>query len=116
MDDAPPEYDGPPDDYGPDDFAPSDFAPAARRAKPSGPSKGRVPPHNLAAEESLLGAMLLSRTAIDIASESVAPSDFYKPAHGHIYEAITSLSARGEPVDPVNVADELARHDPPDAA
>jgi replicative DNA helicase len=70
-----------------------------------------VPPHNLDAEESLLGAMLLSRTAIDVASESVSASDFYKPAHGHVYEAITSLSAQGEPVDPVTVADELARHD-----
>jgi replicative DNA helicase len=55
--------------------------------------------------------MLLSRTAIDVASESVSASDFYKPAHGHVYEAITSLSAQGEPVDPVTVADELARHD-----
>lgn len=105
MDDAPPDYDEPPYDDGP----------PARRAGSGAPTKGRVPPHNLAAEESLLGAMLLSRTAIDIASESVAPSDFYKPAHGHIYEAITSLSARGEPVDPVTVADELSRHDLLDA-
>ena len=35
--------------------------------------------------------------------------DFYKPAHGHIFEAITSLSAAGEPADPVTVADELRR-------
>jgi replicative DNA helicase len=111
MDDAP-EYDGPPDDY--------DDRPPRRSSGSSGGGggrggAGRVPPHNLAAEESLLGAMLLSRTAIDVASESVAPSDFYKPAHGHIYEAITSLSAQGEPVDPVTVADELARHDLLDA-
>jgi len=108
MDDAPP-YDGPPDD---------DFDRPRRSGSGSGAgggARGRVPPHNLAAEESLLGAMLLSRTAIDVASESVSPSDFYKPAHGHIYEAITSLSAQGEPVDPVTVADELARHDVLDA-
>lgn len=72
---------------------------------------GRVPPHNLDAEESLLGAMLLSRTAIDVASESLSPDDFYKPSHGHIYDAITSLSAQGEPVDPVTVAEELRRAD-----
>ena len=72
---------------------------------------GRVPPHNLAAEESLLGAMLLSRTAIDVASESVGAGDFYKPAHGHIYDAITSLSSQGEPVDPVTVAEALRRAD-----
>ena len=55
--------------------------------------------------------MLLSRTAIDVASESVSPDDFYKPAHGHIYDAITALSAEGQPVDPVTVAEELRRHD-----
>ena len=87
-----------------DDGPPPDFdAPAPRR--------GRVPPHDLDAEESLLGAMLLSRTAIDVASEVVTADAFYKPAHGHIFEAVTSLAARGEPVDPVTVADELRRHD-----
>ncbi|MGI8757655.1 MAG: replicative DNA helicase [Acidimicrobiales bacterium] len=80
-------------------------------ANMGGGRAGRVPPHNLTAEESLLGAMLLSRTAIDVASESVGSSDFYKPAHGHIYDAITSLSAQGEPVDPVTVAEELRRAD-----
>jgi replicative DNA helicase len=70
---------------------------------------GRVPPHNLQAEESLLGAMLLSKDAIAVASEVLDAENFYKPAHGHIYEAITSLSAAGEPADPVTVADELRR-------
>jgi replicative DNA helicase len=106
--------DGPPPDY--DDLP----ARVVTRDRPGGggglvrpprPSGGRVPPHNLDAEESLLGAMLLSRAAIDVASESVSPDDFYKPAHGHIYEAITSLSSQGEPVDPVTVAEELRRHD-----
>ena len=66
---------------------------------------GRVPPHNLQAEESLLGAMLLSKDAIAVASELLTADDFYKPAHGHIFEAVTSLSASGEPADPVTVAD-----------
>jgi replicative DNA helicase len=70
---------------------------------------GRRPPHNLQAEESLLGAMLLSKDAIATASEKLLPDDFYKPAHGHVYEAITSLTAAGEPADPVTVADELRR-------
>ena len=70
----------------------------------------RVPPHNLQAEESLLGAMLLSRDAIVAAVEvQLAPEDFYKPSHGHIYEAITSLYSQGEPADPVTVAEELSR-------
>lgn len=70
---------------------------------------GRVPPHNLQAEESLLGAMLLSKDAISIGSERLKADDFYKPAHGHIYDAITTLNAVGEPADPVTVADELGR-------
>ena len=80
----------------------------ARRRQRSG--GGRVPPHNLQAEESLLGAMLLSRDAIAAVAEvRVAPADFYKPTHGHIFEAITSLYERGEPADPVTVAEELSR-------
>src|SRR5829696_2589759 len=70
---------------------------------------GRVPPHNLQAEESLLGAMLLSRDAIAAAVEVVSADDFYKPAHGHVFDAVTSLYSAGEPADPVTVADELRR-------
>jgi replicative DNA helicase len=70
---------------------------------------GRVPPHNLEAEESLLGAMLLSRDAIAAAIERCSPADFYKPSHGQIFGAITSLYAQGEPADAVTVAEELRR-------
>lgn len=77
--------------------------------RPSGPS-GRIPPHNLEAEESLLGAMLISRDAITAAVEArVDAGDFYKPAHGHVFDAIWSLYEQGEPVDPVTVAEELRR-------
>jgi replicative DNA helicase len=71
---------------------------------------GRVPPHNLEAEESLLGAMLLSRDAITAAVEAhVDATDFYKPAHTHVFEAIMALYGQGEPVDPVTVAEALRR-------
>ena len=71
---------------------------------------GRIPPHNLEAEESLVGAMLISRDAITAAVEArVDAGDFYKPAHGHIFDAIWSLYEQGEPVDPVTVAEELRR-------
>jgi len=70
---------------------------------------GRVPPHDIDAEESLLGAMLLSRDAIASAMEMCGAEDFYKPAHGHVFAAISALYARGEPADPVTVADELRR-------
>lgn len=69
----------------------------------------RVPPHNLDAEASLLGAMLLSRDAIASAVETVKADDFYKPAHGHVFDAVLSLYGAGEPADPVTVAEELRR-------
>jgi replicative DNA helicase len=73
---------------------------------------GRVPPHNLEAEESLLGAMMLSKDAIAAALEApVRSEDFYKPAHGHLFEAIQSLYTAAQPVDPVTVAEELRRAD-----
>ncbi|MBC8364204.1 MAG: replicative DNA helicase [Actinobacteria bacterium] len=70
---------------------------------------GRVPPHNLDAEASLLGAMLLSRDAIADALEIVEVDHFYKPSHGHVFDAICSLYASGEPADPVTVAETLTR-------
>jgi replicative DNA helicase len=81
------------------------------RRRRAGESGMRVPPHNLQAEESLLGAMLLSRDAIAAAVETCGPEDFYKPAHGHVFDAVCSLYAQGEPADPVTVADELRRAD-----
>ena len=78
------------------------------RALPGGAAT-RVPPHNLDAEESLLGAMLLRSQAIADAIQLVRSTDFYKPAHAHIFEAISSLYGAGEPVDPVTVAEELKR-------
>ena len=57
--------------------------------------------------------MMLSRDAIAAAVEArVEASDFYKPAHGHIFDAVMSLYGQGEPVDPVTVAEELRRAGP----
>lgn len=77
----------------------------------------RVPPHNTRAEEGLLGAMLVSRDAISAAVESgVNPEDFYKPAHGHIYEAVTDLFGRAQAVDVITVDEHLRRCGHADAA
>jgi replicative DNA helicase len=71
---------------------------------------GVDPPHNLEAEESLIGAMMLSREAVTAAVEAhIEGRDFYKPAHGVIYDAAFMLHSRGEPVDPVTVSEELRR-------
>ncbi len=73
-------------------------------------TRGRVPPHNIDAEESVLGAMLLSRDAIGVVSEmGLNPQDFYRPANRHIFDAIRALYATASPADTVTVADELRR-------
>jgi replicative DNA helicase len=83
-----------------------------RRTDRAGPQRisSRVPPHNLLAEESVLGALLLSRDAIGAASEAgLRPDEFYKPGHQHIFDAIRALYSSGAPVDTITVADELRR-------
>lgn len=80
-----------------------------RRVRSAATGAPRVPPHNLEAEESLLGAMLLSRDAIAVALERCSATDFYKPSHAHVFQAITALYSSGDPADAVTVADELRR-------
>ncbi|MBB5913935.1 replicative DNA helicase [Nocardia transvalensis] len=70
---------------------------------------GRQPPHDMAAEQSVLGGMLLSKDAIADVVEVVRPGDFYRPAHQAVYDAILDLYGRGEPADPVTVAASLDR-------
>jgi replicative DNA helicase len=88
---------------------------ATRPRQPSGPpasttGRGRIPPHNLQAEAALLGATLLSRDALAASAETGLTADeFYKPAHGHIYDAVITLDRRAEAIDAVTVADELTR-------
>ncbi|HWB72560.1 MAG TPA: replicative DNA helicase [Egibacteraceae bacterium] len=69
----------------------------------------RIPPHNLDAEVSVVGSMLLSKNAIAEVGELVGPEDFYRGAHRTMFEAIRALYERGEPVDAVTLADELER-------
>jgi len=69
----------------------------------------RLPPQDIAAEASVLGAMLLSKDAIADVVENLRELDFYRPAHATIYAAILDLYGRGEPVDPVTVAAQLGK-------
>lgn len=66
-----------------------------------------VPPQNLDAEESVLGAMMLSPGAIGAVSEILDAGDFYRESHAKIYRAALALYAKGEPVDAITLVDEL---------
>ena len=66
-----------------------------------------VPPQNLEAEEAVLGAMLLSETAIGSVTEILDASDFYRGSHGTIYRTCLALWSKGEPVDAITLANEL---------
>src|SRR5579884_4251563 len=84
-----------------------------RAADEPGPEFGAVfdrqPPQDLAAEQSVLGGMMLSKDAIADVVEIIRPADYYRPAHEMIHNAILDLYSRGEPADPITVAAELTR-------
>ena len=69
----------------------------------------RTPPQDNEAEQSVLGAMLLSKDAIADCVELITGIDFYRPAHELIFDTVLDLYTRGEPADAVTVAAELAR-------
>ena len=69
----------------------------------------RTPPQAIEAEQSVLGAMMLSKDAIADVIERIRPGDFYRPAHQQIYDAVIDLYTRGEPADAVTVSAELTR-------
>ena len=60
---------------------------------------GRVPPHSLEAEQSVLGAMIIDKEAINTTIEIIRSDDFYKEANKEIFESIVDLFNRNEPVD-----------------
>src|ERR1700684_1716900 len=69
----------------------------------------RMPPHDVSAEQCVLGGMLLSKDAISDVIEVIRPTDHYRPAHQLVHEAILDLYARGEARDPITVSNELTR-------
>ncbi|MCL5070356.1 MAG: replicative DNA helicase [Actinobacteria bacterium] len=71
----------------------------------------RIPPYNLEAEESLLGSMLISKEAIGNVIEIVREDDFYRKSNSEIFKAIKELYSKGEPVDPITLADYLKKKD-----
>jgi len=76
---------------------------------PRGEGFERTPPHDVAAEQCVLGGMLLSKDAISDVIEVIRPHDHYRPAHQIIHEVVLDLYGRGEPADAITVANELTR-------
>ncbi len=76
---------------------------------PRGGEFERTPPHDVAAEQCVLGGMLLSKDAISDVIEVIRPQDHYRPAHQVIHEVVLDLYGRGEPADAITVANDLTR-------
>ncbi len=70
----------------------------------------RIPPYNIEAEESLLGAMLVAREAISQTVEIIIPNSFYRKTNQSIYDGIIELYTQGEPVDAITLADHLEKN------
>ncbi|HEY4880552.1 MAG TPA: DnaB-like helicase N-terminal domain-containing protein, partial [Steroidobacteraceae bacterium] len=81
----------------------------SRRDGGSAGAEGLVPPHSLEAEQSVLGALLIDRTAWDQVADIVTTEDFYRPDHRLIFEALGELVAAGRPGDVVTVSEQLER-------
>ncbi|MGN6522109.1 MAG: DnaB-like helicase N-terminal domain-containing protein, partial [Actinomycetes bacterium] len=90
-----------------DELSTSAFASSSTRD--GGPPDDRLPPQDVGAEQSVLGGMLLSKDAIADCVEQLKGTDFYRPAHELIYDAILDLYGRGEPADAITVSDELTK-------
>ena len=69
----------------------------------------RTPPQDVLAEQSVLGAMMMSKDAIADVVEIIRGRDFYLPKHEFVYDAILNVYGRGDPADAITVADELGR-------
>ena len=77
------------------------------RSVETGAEAARVPPHDLEAERAVIGAMLVSETAVAVVAERLAAEDFYSEVHRIIYGAMMRLYSRGEPIDQLTLTNEL---------
>lgn len=69
----------------------------------------KIPPHNIEAEQAVLGAMMMDRDAVYTAMEKLVAEDFYKEAHRIVFGVILDLEKKGEPVDMIVLTEELRR-------
>ncbi|GAA1317093.1 replicative DNA helicase [Actinocatenispora thailandica] len=99
SEDVRPPGDGPDDEPRP--------RPPRQQSEPSAADFERTPPQDVAAEQCVLGGMLLSKDAIADVVEILKTNDFYQPKHGIVFDAILDLYGRGEPADLITVASAL---------
>jgi hypothetical protein len=74
-------------------------------------TNGAPPPHNLEAEQSTIGAMLIERQAAETALALLTAGDFYHQTHRMVFDCIAAMSRRGDEIDFITVNEELRRHD-----
>ena len=73
------------------------------------PASERTLPHNLEAERSVLGAIIVHNAAFNVAAELIDSKDFFRDAHGHVFDTMVGLNERGQAIDLVTLKDELIR-------
>jgi len=93
-----------------------DIDPSGSEHGGGGQSRGRLPPQDLAAERSVLGAMLLEADAANEVVAALSPEDFYRGQHGFIFAAMKALYERSEAIDEITVAAQLKQDQKLDAA
>ena len=75
----------------------------------------RIPPHSIEAEQAVLGAMLMNKDAVMVASEIITGEDFYQTAYGIIFDSVVDLFKEGKPVDLITLQEQLkAKNVPPE--
>ena len=73
----------------------------------------RIPPHSAEAEQAVLGAMLMNKEAITVASEILSGDDFYQTAYGILFNSMVELFHAGKPVDLITLQEYLKEKDVP---
>ena len=80
------------------------MARAFKNTRETKETRSRVPPQNIEAEQSLLGGLLIDAEAINKVADIVGPADFYRDAHGKIYEIVLGLYERNDAIDILTVS------------
>ena len=73
------------------------------------PTPLRLPPHDIEAEQAVLGSLLIDPAAMALIRDQLEPEDFYSERHVHVYRAAVALADRGEPIDALTLRDQLDR-------